>query len=61
MSEALKKELSKKAGLLLNTIDRGVVNLNEIKNFLVSVEKLSSPRRKTKSRILEEQVNAFLK
>lgn len=37
------KELSKDASSLLNTINRGLIDIPKIKNFLSRVEQLNAP------------------
>lgn len=55
MSEVITKELSKRAGSLLSTISRGVIDTNELKNFLAQVEGLNPlPRRKKREEALAE-------
>jgi hypothetical protein len=50
-----------KGWLLLNTINRGLLNINEIKDFLAQVEAISSPRKRNKRTDRREQVKTLLK
>lgn len=62
MSEVITKELSKRAGSLLSTISRGVIDTNELKNFLAQVEGLNPlPRRKKREEALAEMKAQLLK
>jgi hypothetical protein len=60
-TEKIPQRISIKAGSLLNTINRGLLNLHEIKDFLAQVEAISSPRKRNKRTDRREQVKTLLK
>lgn len=62
MSEVITKQISKRAGSLLNTLSRGVIDTNELKSFLVQVEGLNPlPRRKKREDEIAEMKTKLLK
>jgi len=45
------QNISKEAGSLLNTINKGTIPLNQIKGFLARVENLASPAKTRRSKV----------
>jgi hypothetical protein len=45
------QEITKESGMLLRSLDRGIVNINAIRNFLAKVESYAPPAGRKEKRI----------
>lgn len=51
MSNEVTKEISTTAGIILNTINQGTINLPKLKSFLSRLEQLNAPSSRKERRI----------